>query len=281
MYAYFESSQVVAYLLNRFGHEKFRGILRDLAVGKRINDAIAANTESLEKLEKGFDAYILAQAQAFGARADWKEPGPAEVNALDAASFAAYLKAHPTNLWALQKQAADMMEAEKWEAAIEAANALILLVPEDLGADSGYRIKAAAQRKLGRLEDETALLRLIAERESSAMPVVLRLLELDLPNKNWPQVQTNAQRAIALNPFLRIPQQGLAEAAEALGQQDEAIAAYRRVLILDPGGAAMTHFRLATLLREKDAAAAKRHLLDSLVLAPRFREGYELLKGWE
>jgi hypothetical protein len=41
MFAYYESSQVVEYLLENHGKEKFQGILRDLAAGKRINDAIA------------------------------------------------------------------------------------------------------------------------------------------------------------------------------------------------------------------------------------------------
>lgn len=281
MFAYFESSQVVAYLLERFGRLKFQSILKDLADGKRINEAIASNTEPMDSLEKDFTAHLLSQAMALGANADWKEPTPQEVNPLDPASFAAYLKANPANLWALRRQAAAMMEDEKWEDAIQAANALILAVPGDVEEESGYRIKAAALRKLGRVDEETALLRLIAERDAGALPVFLRLLELDMPRKDWPLVGAVAESAIALNPFLRIPQQAAAQAAEAQGRPDAAIAAYQRVLLLDPGDAAMTHFRLANLLKDKDAVAAKHHLLDSLALAPRFREGHEMLRSWK
>ncbi|MDZ4288661.1 MAG: hypothetical protein U0984_11920, partial [Prosthecobacter sp.] len=255
----------MAYLLERFGRQRFQAILRDLAEGKRINEAIAANTEAVEKLEKDFDAFIKDKAvNTFGALADWKKPEAEAVNPLDPASLAAYLKEHPDNLWAIHLHAAEMMDQEKWEEAIRSANDLIQLVPEDFDTGSGYQIKAAALRKLGRAEEETALLRVIAERDSSAMPVFLRLIEIDLPKKDWPQVQANARKAIALNPFLRTPQQALGEAAEALGLGHEAVAAYGRVLILDPSGAAMTHFRLAKLVKEKDATLAKRHLLDSL-----------------
>lgn len=282
MFAYYQSSQVVGWLLERYGPEKFQAILRDLAAGKRINDAIAANTEPLAQLEKDFDGYLRDKAvQTFGALADWKKPEAEEVNPLDKDSFAAYLKKHPTNLWAIRRYADAMMEQANWEEAIKTADMLIQLVPEDAGSGSGWQIKAAALRKLGRVDEEASVLRSIAERESDAMSVFLRLIELDLPRKDWPQVQASAQRAIALNPFLRTPQQALAEAAEAQMLDDEAIAAHQRVLILDPAAAAMTHYRLAKLLRGKDAALAKKHLLDSLALAPRFREGYALLWVWQ
>jgi tetratricopeptide (TPR) repeat protein len=65
-----------------------------------------------------------------------------------------------------------------------------------------------------------------------------------------------------------------------LNLREEAIAAYERVLVLDPGGAAQTHFKLAQLWKETDAAKAKRHLLDSLALAPRNREGLAILQAW-
>ncbi len=280
MFAYFQSSQVVAYLLEQFGAEKFQGILRDLAAGKRINDALEANTTALGRLEKDFDQHLKSKAEAFGSAADWEKPKPEDVNVLDAESLAAYLKKRPTNLWAIHQQADALIEQEEWEQVILIADKLIQLSPEDVSGGSGYQMKANALRKLNRIEEETAVLRLIAERESSAMPIFLRLIELDLPRQDWPQVQANAQRAIALNPFLRTPQQSLAESAEALGQKDAAIAAHRRVLLLDPGGAASTHFRLAKLLRDTDALQAKKHLLDSLSLAPRFREGHALLKEW-
>jgi tetratricopeptide (TPR) repeat protein len=181
----------------------------------------------------------------------------------------------------MRKYAGDMLEQENWQEAITAADALIQLVPEDFGDGSGYQLKATALRKLKREEEELAVLRTIAEHDSSAMPVFLRLIEVDVAKQDWPQVLANARRATALNPFLRSPQQALGEAGEAAGQVDEAVAAYRKVLILDPSGAAMTHFKLAKLLKEKDNATAKRHLLDSLALAPRFREGHEMLREWK
>lgn len=282
MFAYYESSQVVAYLLGRFGVEKFQGILRDLAAGRRINDAIEANTESMDLLEKDFDGWLKEKAaREFGALADWKKPEPEEVNPLDPASLADYRAKHPANLWALRRHIAALVDQEKWEAVLKAAEDLVKLVPEDLGGEGGHQLKALALRKLGREPEELAVLRLVAEKESSALPVFLRLVEADRAASRWPEVKTNAERILALNPFLRTAQEALATAAEATDDPDTAVAAYRRVLVLDPSGSAMTHYKLALLLRQKDPASARRHLLDCLALAPRFREGLAMLREWK
>jgi hypothetical protein len=62
-----------------------------------------------------------------------------------------------------------------------------------------------------------------------------------------------------------------------LGQDERAIDAYQRLLRLDPADPVTVNYRLAKLLRDRDNAAAKRHLLDALADAPRFREGHRLL----
>jgi len=281
MFAYYESSQAVEFLLEKFGKDKFQGILHDLAGGKRINDAIAANVGGIEEVEKQFAQYITAKAKSFGAKADWEEPKPEELNPFDTGSFTEFLKKHPTNLWALHKEAESMIETKKWKEVMPLADKLIELLPDNYDADSGYALKVQALRQLKRTDEETTVLRQIASKSSSAQSAFLRLIELDVPAKRWPEVKANAQRSTALNPFLVTPQRALADACAALNETPEAIAAYERVLVLDPSGGAQTHFKLASLLRASDAAKAKKHLLDSLALAPRNREGLALLQEWK
>lgn len=277
MFAYFQSSQVVKYLIRQFGEEKFRGILRDLVNGVRINDAISTNTLPISRIENDFAVHLAKEAAAFGARLDWKKPSPEEVNPLDAQSFAAFFQEHPTNHWALTKQANDLLEAEQWEQAVEAGQKLIDLVPEDTSSKSGYIVKAKALRQLKREDEEAAVLRDLAARSADVMPVFLRLVEIDTKAGRWDEVLKNAGRASALNPFLKSPQQAVAEALEALNRPDEAIAAFKRLLVLEADNPAEVRFRLARLLRGKDAEAAKRYLIDALVLAPRFRDAHRLL----
>lgn len=280
LFAYYQSSEVVNYLMANFGQAKFQKMLDDLAAGKRINDALEASTLSLGRLEKEFEHYLIAKAETYGQNAQWGKPTPEEVNPLDQDSVQDFAAKHPQHLWSLRELARAYQENEQWEKLLTIADKLILLLPTDMGLDGGYQLKALALRKLTRSGEELQVLRKVAENETSAMPIFLRLLELDLEQKNWPEALVNARRAIALNPFLRLPQQALAEASEALRKQPEAVAAYRRVLILRPEDAAKTHYRLAKLLRPSDQDQAKRHLLEALTLAPRFREGHALLRSW-
>ncbi len=280
MFAYYQSSQVVAWLLERFGMANFQDVLRALAEGKRINEAIAANTEPMEKLEPAFTAWLEAKARAFGAGADWAKPTPEQVNPLDVDALADFAQKNPKNLWALRQMIQSHLEEEQWEKVLPLAEKLIVLVPEDFSLDGGWQLKASALRQLKRQAEEEAVLRQIAEHETGAMATFLGLIELDLDRKDWAQVRLHAQRALALNPFLRAPQQALAESAEASGMSAEAVKAWQRLLILSPDTAAMSHFHLSRLLRETDEPQARRHLLDCLTLAPRFREGHALLKEW-
>ncbi|TDU73178.1 peptidase MA superfamily protein [Prosthecobacter fusiformis] len=282
LFAYYQSSQVVAYLLDRFGPEAIQNILKDLAAGKRINDAIADNTESMDHLEKDFNKKLKDMARKqYGALADWKKPEPDEVKVLDLESLTSFKKQNPKNLWAIRRYAEAMVQQEKWEEVLKTADQLIQVLPEDTSAGGGYQLKADALQKLKREEEELQNLRYMAEHETGAMPIFLRLIEADLAQQDWASLQANARRAIALNPFLRSPQYALAVSAEATNQPEEAIRAYRCVLQLDPATASQTHYRLAHLLQKTDAAQAKRHLLDSLALAPRFREGHEMLRNWD
>jgi tetratricopeptide (TPR) repeat protein len=69
----------------------------------------------------------------------------------------------------------------------------------------------------------------------------------------------------------------LGRAGEGLGQSEQAIDSYQHLLLLDPADPVDVHYRLARLLRQRDPAAAKKHILEALADAPRFREGHKLL----
>ena len=280
LFAYYQSSQVVGFLMDTFGPTKFQNLLQDLAKGIRINEALETNTLSLGQLEKDFARHLIAKAEAYGPKAEWGKPNPEEVNPLDKNSLSDFAQRHPNHLWVIREQIQQLQDDEQWEKILPLADKLMQLLPADFSGDGGYQIKAMALRKLQRSDEELQVLRKVADNDASSMAAFLRLIEVDLQQQNWPQVLSNANRATALNPFLRLPQQALAQAYEALGNQAEAISAFRRLLILSPEDAAKTHYSLAKLLRPQDARQAKRHLLEALALAPRFREGLELLRSW-
>lgn len=282
LFAYYQSSLVVRWLHEKYGEPALRAILKDLGEGRRINDAISAHTEDIGKLEKDFETYLNQVATTtFGAGADWSKPTAEELNPLDPSSLADYRQKKPTNLEAARLMAEQKVQQKDWTALLPVAEELIQLVPEDTGARSGYQYKARALRELKREDEELQVLRYIADHNSGAMPIFLRLIEAETTRQNWPSAQQQAERAIALNPFLTTPQVALAQAAKAQGHAEPATAAYRRLLLLDPATAAQTHLNLAGLLKTSDPVQARKHLLDSLAMAPRSREAHALLREWE
>ena len=277
LFAYYESSMAVEWLIAKHGWESFRAVLRDLAAGERINAAIEKNIGPMETLEPEFLAYMTDKAKAFGPQADWSKVPPEAAD--DAEKLAAFLKEKPTNLQALTLLA-DQFAAEKdWPKVAEVGQKMIDLNPDDTTATSGYWIKGKAMHQLKNTAEEIKLLRTMAAKTSDSMPVYLRLLEVDKETKAMADMTTDAARAFALNPFLAGVNDSLAQAAEAQSQADAAIMHYERLLLLSPSNPALVRYKLATLLREKDGAKSKRYLLDALALAPRYREALEMLKA--
>jgi tetratricopeptide (TPR) repeat protein len=116
-----------------------------------------------------------------------------------------------------------------------------------------------------------------AAQEAAALDAYSRLMELAEAAKEWKTVTQNAERFLAVNPLLPQPYRFLATASEALGETPQAIGAYEQLLRLDPANPADVHFRVARLMRMNNDPAAKRHLLQALEEAPRFRDAHRLL----
>ena len=68
-----------------------------------------------------------------------------------------------------------------------------------------------------------------------------------------------------------------ARAAEATQRTADAITAYNKLLALGPTDAADVHFSLGRLLAPTNPVLAKRHVLEALADAPRFRAAHALL----
>ena len=66
-FAYYQSSLVVEFLIERFGLEKTaETFLRDLGTGTPINDALVAHTAPMKDLEKDFKEFAKGVAEKHG-----------------------------------------------------------------------------------------------------------------------------------------------------------------------------------------------------------------------
>jgi tetratricopeptide (TPR) repeat protein len=294
-FAYYQSSLVVQFVIERFGFTNLVAILRDLGDGAEINQAIAKHTVAMATLEKDFEAYARKLALSLGPQLDWERPqlrdretsararvepltppSPTTVQSIRSGGFdwATWAKARPTNFYAMLAQAQERVEKKAWAEAKPGLQKLVELCPE---AAEGYRLLAETHRALGETDAERRSLERLAEREDAATDAYQRLIELAREREDWAAVVLNARRYRAVNPLVPVAYRFLAEAAEKNGDVQASIQACRSLLLLDPPDPAELHYRLARLLKSAGDASARREVLLALEEAPRYRDALRLL----
>jgi tetratricopeptide (TPR) repeat protein len=315
-FAYYQSALVVEYLVGKFGFDKLKAILRDLAEGVDINDAITKHTAPMREVEREFVAFARAKAEALGPGLDWTKletdstrrlarnsasflfvPNPTATNPPPYAEVSpqqpkpAVAESHsepvpktpsPTgagkpNYWTLLEQVQQALADKNWAAAKTPLQTLVTHYPDQSGGNNAYAMLAAVHRGLNETAAERVALEQWAAREADAVDAYLRLMELAEQAQDWKVVAQNAERYLAVNPLVPSPYRFLAAASEALGETRPAIGAYQKLLRLDPADPADVHFRLARLLHSNNDPAAKRQVLQALEEAPRFRAAHRLL----
>ena len=276
-FAYFQSHLVVDYLLRRHGIIALRKVLLDLRDGTDINAALAAHIAPIADLEKGFKEFAVDVAKGVGPGLDWEKPPEPKPGADHLTDLAEWGRSRPTNYYALRQVAQRAIAAKDWKAAKPPLNTLIERFPNQGGAESAWPLLALAHRSLGETNEERQVLIRAAALDHESPDVYLRLMELAAGVRDWPEVQSNARRFLAVNPLIPTPYRFLAEASEAIGDAPAAIDAYRTLLRLDPPNPADTHYQLARLLTPTDATGARRHVLQALEEAPRHRHALRLL----
>jgi len=177
----------------------------------------------------------------------------------------------------LMDEAQKLVAQEKWEAAKVLLERIISLCPDQSGPNNAYAMLAAVHHGLNETKPERIVLEQWADSDADALDAYQRLMELGEQNEDWKVVAHNADRFLAVNPLLPQPYRFLARAREELGEVSQAINAFEKVLLLDPPDPAEVHYRLARLLYKGNNPKAKRHVLQALEEAPRFRDAHRLL----
>lgn len=269
-FAYYESSLVVEYLVEKYGLETLKRVLVDLGAGMPINDSLSRYAGSLEALDKEFAEFARARARNMAPEADWSAPELPPT--ADADQLAAWLEQHPTNYAVLGWLAKQRLADKKWQEAKQPLQEMIRLYPDDGGAGNPYAMLAKVHRELGETAAERSTLEKLASLTADETEALLRLMDLAVVAEDWPSVIAYGRRMLAINPLIKMPHRQLAAAAEKTGDDALAIEAYGALLLLDPIDLAELHYRLAVLLhRSGEIKLAKRHVLEALEEAPRYR----------
>jgi tetratricopeptide (TPR) repeat protein len=277
-FAYYESALVVEYLIQKYGIEKLRLILRDLGEGVEVNKAIVSHTAPMETIEKEFAAFARERAEKLAPDLDMTKPD-AEILVAAAGggdAIAEWISKNPKNFYALTQQARKLMKEKKWEEAKAPLKKLIEAYPGHTESGNAHQMLAEVHKNLNEKREEHQVLKRYAAMDPEALDTFLRLMELDAEAADWAGVAVDAGRFIAVNPLTPQPYRQLARSAEELGRTEQAIQAYQELLMLDPPDPAEVNYRLARLYQQTGNKLARKHLLNALEEAPRFRDAHNL-----
>ena len=218
-FAYYESSMVVEYLVERHGRTALKRVLTDLGDGIPINDALSRHTEPIKKLDEDFATWF----QATG-RAAWR---PAWIGSSRSCrptptrdEIATWNKDHPKNFWGLLAEAGrSLVECASGTRPSRRFEEAVALFPDYAGQESPYALLAAVHRELNETEAERAVLEKLVSLDADAGAARLRLAELAADEEDWKAVAEHSTQALAINPLIPAPHRRLAKAAEALGER--------------------------------------------------------------
>ena len=73
-FAYYQSSLVVEFLIERHGFDKLKLILDELGQGTPINRALERHAGSLEDLDREAEKHVRSRAADMASKADWSFP---------------------------------------------------------------------------------------------------------------------------------------------------------------------------------------------------------------
>ena len=274
-FAYFQSSLVVEYIVQEHGIEAIKEILGDLGNGVLINEALNRRTSGIDDLEEGFVKFATKRANELAPTVDWDAP---ETEVLrNPAQLASFVKENPNNYIGLRAGAAMLIEAKQWDEAEEALKHLLEIYPNDVSGSNAHELLAFVYREQDKTELEQQTLENYVGIAADAVSSYERLIELYSEQKNFDGVMATTEKLFAVNPLMKAPWKLRAQAAAVVQQPDKAIEAWRALIVLGPEDPALAHYSLATHLFDKQDPAAKRHVLQALEEAPRYRDAHKLL----
>jgi tetratricopeptide (TPR) repeat protein len=275
-FAYYESSLVVEYLVDRFGLPVLLAILDELSTGMLINDAIARHAAPLDAIDEDFALFARELAESYAPEADFdRDDLPRDA---DSDAWKMWLDEHPNNFWGWQQYAMALIRESQWDAAQKPIARMMELVPGYAGSGNAFLMQARVSRELGETEREIEVLEQLATLDADALEVYSRLAKLYSAAEDWDAVIMNADRMLAVNPLLPDPHRFLADAGERADDSAAAIAGLRALAGMTPFDPADIHYRVARLLYQTDQLdEARRQVLLALAEAPRYREAHDLL----
>ena len=276
--SYFQASVLVEHLIDTYGMEALRTLIRAYGDGLETEQALTRIGLDFERLQKSFN--VVVEEQFGELRLALLTPDgdiPAEgAGRLEALRVQA--NDQPGNFhaqFALGREAHLVGETEEARVALEQAAAL---VPMATGFDSPRGILAQIAADDGNSERAMRELELLLKYDETSVEAVRMLASLAEDTGDDARRRFAYERLIEIDPFDPISHQVLGRLALNDGRADVARHELTVALSLEPVDRVAAHVDLAeSLLLVGDFADAKRQVMAALEMAPSYVRAQDLL----
>jgi tetratricopeptide (TPR) repeat protein len=273
--AYFQASLLVDHIVSAHGEAKLQALVSSYGHGLEGNAAIEKTIGvSLDQLQASFDKALDAR---FGAlrtalRDAGVKPASGDINALRAAAAAS------PGSYVAQLALGQALAAAGDRAAFEPLEKAAALVPVAIGDDSPHAIMARLAEKLGDPERAMKEYQALLAQDHTAVEPARRLASLSEERGARAPLLAAYSRVVDLDPFDAPAHTGLGRFALQNNDGPTAVREFKAALAIGPADRAAAHCDLGeAYLLANQPADAKKEALAALEIAPSFERAQDLL----
>ncbi len=276
LFAYYESSMVVEYLVETYGRDVLNRLLVDLGLGMKANEALTHYVGSLEQFDSDFKNFMHEQANTFASVEQMRKLN--EVELATAEGFAELNLLQSDNFYLLRDNAMKLMSEKRWAEAVAILTRIDEVFPNYRGDNDPWEAIAIAKREMGDRTGQREALEKFVARDAVAFDARTELVSLLLEEQDYKQARTVVNEMLGINPMIALPHELMVATSLPLNDDVALASAWSSLLEMEPTDPAETHFQLARVLsRLQRNVEAKRQVLKALEYAPKFRDAQLLL----
>jgi tetratricopeptide (TPR) repeat protein len=274
--AYYEASLLVDHIVERFGEQGLRKMLRAYGRGLETDDALKdALNVSMDDLQKSFDARLekdYAPVRKALSRPKLEGQPPSSVE-----EWKKFASEHPDSFPVQMGLAQALHKAGDTAAAIQTYERASQLLPLATGDDNPNKAIAAIAIEKGDNARAVQALEAVVKVDHSDVEAARKLTSL-LTDRDAQRAEDAYRRLVAIDPFDAAAQSRYGRLLLQRKNAPDAVRAFRSALASNPPDRAAAHLDLAeAYVTTGQLADAKRETLAALEIAPSFERAQDLL----
>ena len=286
-FAYYQSSLVVKYIVERYGFEALKNLIHEYAVTTEMDPIFQkVFNESLDSFESGFLTWVNDRIRLLNIYVHEEDsnhlrlsPGSGTFSPTDTAeALRKRISLNPSDFFAHFKLGMILYQKKDFEEAIKHLTIARDLIPEYAANPNPHLILADIYEQQGETAAMVRELEALVKYQQHAFDACFKLAQAAYKQKDYDKSTYYLERAIAVNPYHEDTHKMFAAIAMEKTDYETAVREYQVLLVLDTTDPVRAHTDLAdALIRAGKKTEAKESALAALEIAPTFERAQTIL----